>query len=222
MSIRKIVLVSVMALGLAGASATAAMAATPTPTPTVPAPAPVTANWTFDIQQSHIGLVLPTNVNRVEGAGLLPMNNWRDIANPNPAIDTFRQPLSLNSVTILHSTLPLPVVNTYTCSVTFNQTGRFRIIGGTGTGANLTSVNGQFVLDGMASYPLLRNRVCVLQFVSPVTILRATEFGQPVLGVNPTFTDFSVQGRARVTRNVPVIRPFAPTVTPTVTVSPSA
>lgn len=199
-----------LAAGLTFAGSTAAYAGTtPTPTPSHPVvPTPTPTNWEFDVQQSHIGVVLPTDVNRVEGVGALPMDNWRDIANPNPAIDTFRR--GLNSVTLLHSTLAGAnlTTNPYTCTVNISQHGVFRIIAGTGTGARLTSRNGQFELDGMASFPLTRSGVCVLRLVSPGTILRAVQFGRPILGINPSFEDISVQGRALVTRTPVVIRPF--------------
>lgn len=217
MSIRKAVLIGTLALGLAGAGSTEAFAGThPTPTPTVPVPTPVVAHpWQFDVQQSDIaGLA----VNDVEGTGAIPMHRWVDVASANPAIDTFQ--LGANSVTLRHSRLrdALLDVNPYTCTATVNQLGRFRIIRGTGTGANLRSLNGRFVLEGLLSFPLTRSGFCVLRFAGSGRILRAIEAGLPVLGVSPTFTDFSVQGRAQVFRVAPPApRPF---FTPSDTASP--
>lgn len=210
------------AAAIAGSSVAANAGTTPTPTPTYthptppPTPAPVRANWEFDVQQSNIGLLLPTSVNRVEGVGALPMDNWTDVNGSNPAIDTFRR--GVNSVTLLHSPISQAniQVDRYTCTVKLDQTGRFRIIHGTGTGANLSSRNGQFELDGMLSFPLVRNNVCVLRFVGTGAILRAIQNGRPVLGVNPTFEDISVQGRALVTRTPVIVRPFAPVASPSV------
>lgn len=224
----KIVSIGLLAAGaIAGSTAVASAGVTPTPYPThtvpVPTPRPVPTNWTFDGTQLFVnrGPVLPDiNVNNVEGRGALLMRGWVRVPSPNPAIDTFR--LGLNSVTLLHNPLRQAVfeVNPYTCTVKFDQTGRFRIINGTGTGRNLQSRNGQFELNGLASYPLTRNQLCVLRFVSIRTIIRAVQNGSPVLGVNPSEFSADFQGRALVTRTPVVIRPFAPTVSPTDTVTP--
>lgn len=207
------------ATAIAGSATIASAGVTPTPVPThtVPVPTPVAANWTFDGSQLHVarGPVLPDlDVNNVEGRGALPMFGWTDIGNPNPAIDTFRR--GVNSVTLLHTPLSLASfqVNPYTCTVKLDQTGRFLILRGTGTGANLRSRNGQFELNGLVSYPLTRNGHCVLRFVGLRTIIRAVQNGSPLLGVSPSLLNVDFQGRALVTRT-PVIRPFAPTLTPT-------
>ena len=194
---------------------------TPSPSPSfthTPAPRPVAANWVFDGTQLFVnrGPVLSDiNVNNVEGRGELLMSGWQDVSNPNPAIDTFR--LGVNSVTLAHNPLRQAAfqVNQYTCTVKFDQSGRFRIINGTGTGANLRSRNGQFELNGLASYPLTRNNLCVLRFVSLRTIINAIQNGRPILGVNPSEVSVDFQGRALVTRTPVIVRPFAPTVTPT-------
>lgn len=222
MSIRRIVLTGLTTAGILAGTATAAFAGnypSPTPTPTVPVPTPVVAHpWQFDILQASIGTVLPTAVNRVDGSGALVMSNWTDIGNPNPAVDTFRR--GLNSVTLLHTPLLFANVrvNPYTCTARVNQNGQFRILRGTGTGANLRSRNGQFVLQGLVSFPLTRSGLCVLRFVSRGTLLRAIQFGRSVLGVSPTFEDIGVQGRAQVFRVAPPApRPF---LTPSDTASP--
>lgn len=220
----QLVATAVLSAGLIAGSATAALAGTtPTPTPSythMPPPVVTPVNWTFDGTQLFVnrGPVLPDiNVNNVEGRGALLMRGWQDVNSPNPAIDTFR--LGVNSVTLLHNPISQAVfqVNPYTCTVKFDQSGRFRIINGTGTGRGLTSRNGQFELNGLASYPLLRNNSCVLRFVSLGTIIRAIQSGRPVLGVNPSQFDVNFQGRALVTRTPVIIRPFTPVVTPTVT-----
>lgn len=211
-----------LTVGLLGSGTAVAFAGThptPTPTPTPTVPAPVPANWTFDLSQLHVnrGPVLPDiNVNNVEGRGALLMRGWADVNGTNPRVDTFR--LGANSVTLRHSPLRLAnfTVNRYTCTVNINQTGRFVITNGTGTGANLRVIrnSGQFELDGQLSFPLVRGNVCVLRFVSLATIIRAAQAGNPVLGVNPNLSSFSVQGRALVVRTAPVIRPFAPVASP--------
>lgn len=201
---------------------------TPSPSPSYthstppPVPVPVRANWTFDGTQLFVnrGPVLPDlNINNVEGRGALLMRGWQDVNSPNPAIDTFR--LGINSVTLLHNPLSQAnfQVDTYTCTVKFDQTGRFRILRGTGTGAGLQSRHGVFELNGLASYPLTRNQVCVLRFVSLRTIVRAVQNGSPLLGVSPAEFSADFQGRALVTRTPVIIRPFAPTADPTDTAS---
>ena len=210
---------AVLAGGLVvGTAATAMAGVTPSPSPTypthtpAPTPVPVRANWTFDGTQLFVnrGPVLPDlNVNNVEGRGALLMRGWQDINSPNPAIDTFRS--GVNSVTLLHNPISQAnfEVNRYTCTVKFDQTGRFFILRGTGTGAGLRSRNGQFELNGLASYPLIRNRVCVLRLVSLRTIIRAVQSGHPILGVSPSEFSVDFQGRALVTRHAPVVpRPF--------------
>ena len=210
---------AVLAGGLVvGTAATAMAGVTPSPSPTypthtpAPTPVPVRANWTFDGTQLFVnrGPVLPDlNVNNVEGRGALLMRGWQDINSPNPAIDTFRS--GVNSVTLLHNPISQAnfEVNRYTCTVKFDQTGRFFILRGTGTGAGLRSRNGQFELNGLASYPLIRNRVCVLRLVSLRTIIRAVQSGRPILGVSPSEFSADFQGRALVTRHAPVVpRPF--------------
>ena len=210
---------AVLAGGLVvGTAATAMAGVTPSPSPTypthtpAPTPVPVRANWTFDGTQLFVnrGPVLPDlNVNNVEGRGALLMRGWQDINSPNPAIDTFRS--GVNSITLLHNPISQAnfEVNRYTCTVKFDQTGRFFILRGTGTGAGLRSRNGQFELNGLASYPLIRNRVCVLRLVSLRTIIRAVQSGRPILGVSPSEFSADFQGRALVTRHAPVVpRPF--------------
>ena len=210
---------AVLAGGLVvGTAATAMAGVTPSPSPTypthtpAPTPVPVRANWVFDGTQLFVnrGPVLPDlNVNNVEGRGALLMRGWQDINSPNPAIDTFRS--GVNSVTLLHNPISQAnfEVNRYTCTVKFDQTGRFFILRGTGTGAGLRSRNGQFELNGLASYPLIRNRVCVLRLVSLRTIIRAVQSGHPILGVSPSEFSVDFQGRALVTRHAPVVpRPF--------------
>ena len=210
---------AVLAGGLVvGTAATAMAGVTPSPSPTypthtpAPTPVPVRANWTFDGTQLFVnrGPVLPDlNVNNVEGRGALLMRGWQDINSPNPAIDTFRS--GVNSITLLHNPISQAnfEVNRYTCTVKFDQTGRFFILRGTGTGAGLRSRNGQFELNGLASYPLIRNRVCVLRLVSLRTIIRAVQSGHPILGVSPSEFSVDFQGRALVTRHAPVVpRPF--------------
>ena len=212
MSIRSKVLKAAV---VAGSGAFAGV--TPSPSASYPTHPPVVApvNWTFDGTQLFVnrGPVLPDiNVNNVEGRGALLMRGWQNVNSPNPAIDTFR--LGVNSVTLLHNPLRQAVfeVNPYTCTVKFDQSGRFRIINGTGTGRNLTSRNGQFELNGLASYPLTPRGACVLRFVSLRTIINAVQNGRPVLGVNPSEISVDFQGRALVTRHAPVI--IRPYVTP--------
>lgn len=208
------------AAAIAGSATIASAGVTPTPVPThtVPIPTPVAANWTFDGTQLNIsrGPVLPDiSVNNVEGRGALLMRGWQDVNSPNPFIDTFR--LGVNSVTLFHNPISQAAfqANPYTCTVKFDQTGRFRILNGTGTGANLRSRNGQFELNGLASYPLTRNGLCVLRFVGLRTIIRAIQNGTPLLGVSPSEISVDFQGRALVTRTPVTIHPFAPTLTPT-------
>jgi hypothetical protein len=210
-----------LSLGLVAGGAVAASAgvtpspsATATPSPNFgyhPKHVRVTP-WTFDLQQSDIaGLA----VNDVEGAGAIPMSRWTD-TQLAPDVDRFS--LGGNSVTLLHDPLPVPDVNLRTCTVTFSQpAGRFRIIAGTGTGAGLRSLGGQFDLTGLVSFPLVGKHryggglmVCPLRFLSPGTILRVIESGVPVRGLPaPVFTDFAVQGSADVFR-VPVRVPVVP------------
>lgn len=189
----------------------------PTPTPTPTQPTPRAANWTFDGTQLFINrgpVLADISVNNVEGRGALLMRGWQDVNGTNPAVDTFR--LGVNSVTLLHNPISQAnfEVNRYTCTVKFDQTGRFLILRGTGTGANLRSRHGQFELNGLASYPLIRNRVCVLRLVSLRTIIRAVQNGSPVLGVNPSEFSVDFQGRALVTRTPVTPRPFRPFLTP--------
>lgn len=195
----------------------------PTPTPT-PTPRVRLRDWDFDLQLSDIaGLA----VNDVEGRGAILANRWRDIT-LSPNVDRFQ--LGGNSVTLLHDALPVPDVNLNTCTITFSQPdGRFRILAGTGTAAGLRSLDGQFDLQGLISVQRIHRHlryghddglsVCPLSFLTPGQILRAVLYNRS-LGAPVVFSDFSVQGHARVFRapvRIPVPYPThtiypAPTV----------
>lgn len=212
--------ISALALGLAGGVATSASASTagnPTPPPTRPPHVrPVTTPWQFDVQQSDIGRApgLNITVNNVDsGPTGIIMRNWTDVNGPNPFIDTFRR--GPNSVTLFHSPIGLATfdVNLRTCTLALDQTGQFRIINGTGTGARFTSRGGQFRLNGMLSWDLNRRGVCPLVFVSHRQLVRFVQNNANVGLPAPSFTDINVQGRADLTRT-PVVRPFAPSVSP--------
>jgi hypothetical protein len=209
MHVTRRIVTTLAVAGLAlGTAATAARAGdTPTPEPTVSTQAPQfgyhpvrARDWLFDVQQSDIaGLA----VDDVEGTGAIPMSRWIDVQ-LSDNVDRFQR--GPNSVTLWHDGLDLAAltVNRYTCTVTFDQPdGRFRILSGTGTGAGLRSVNGRFDLTGLISFPLVfKHRheiglsVCPLVFLGDGTILRLILAGRGLPA--PTFTDFSVQGRAQV------------------------
>jgi hypothetical protein len=222
-------------VALTATTVPSAFAGTPTPEPSVstnfgtPPPKPVirVRDWEFDVQQSDIGGLA---VNDVEGRGAIPMSRWTDDQSSNN-VDTFR--LGGRFVTLWHDGLDQAAmdVNTYTCTVTFDQpNGRFRILRTGGLGAQLRSVNGQFDLQGELSFPLVSKHVrhgddsdvsvCPLSFLSRGQILRIILFGGRQLP-EPVFSDFAVQGRAGVfalpTRPVP-----HPTPTKTDTYAPTA
>jgi hypothetical protein len=217
MSIRKAVLIGAMALGLAGAGATSALAdTTPTPsyTPNQPVhqPVPRAALWQFDFTGAQIdGLQL----NDVRGVGPIPMARWQETDLSPFTSKFFRGP---NSVTLRHNRLPVPDINVRTCTATFDQLGRFRIINGTGTGAGFRVVRpGIFILRGLLSFDRVqlrghRNSVCPLQFVSPFTLRTLVEHNNlRVAGQLPSLVDFDVQGNALLVRTTP----YVPTPTPT-------
>lgn len=226
-----------LALTLSLGSAIPASAGTPSPSPSTsyttrpPVPVPVARSWTFDVQVSAFGPVVPTLVNRVDGVGAIPMDRWlnRDLS---PNVSVFRSPINpLNSVTILHGSLPLPTVFLPTCTLTFDQVTPFRIIAGTGTGAGLRSRGGLIRLNGLISFPFVNIRhgqygygygsrqVCPLQLFSiqrlRLLVLQHLIFNTPFPVAQPTLLDFNAQGFApRVFRVTPV-----PYVTPSPTYS---
>jgi hypothetical protein len=176
----------------------------------------VAVPWQFDLQQSNIGNVSVNNVESDSPGGIL-MNNWRD-DQLTPNVDRFSR--GGNSVTLLHDGLAGGTidVNRYTCTAVVSQTGAFRIIAGTGTGAGFRSRNGQFDLEALFSWDLLRKhsraQVCPLSFLSDGRILRILASNSQSGLPQPTFVDVAVQGRADLVRTRPVIRPFAPTASP--------
>jgi hypothetical protein len=231
MSIRRIVGIGLLSAGMIAGTATAAFAGgSPTPSPVnTPQfgyqPKPVAVPWQFDLQQSDIGLLAPAvaiNVNDVESGptGIL-MRNWTDVQ-LSPTVDRFQR--GPNSVTLRHDSLFGAVLteNIRTCTVTLDQdNGRFRIIAGTGTGAGFRSFNGRFDLRAMLSFPLRpRTGFCPLAFVGRYALLQFIVNNASVGLPAPTFVDVSVQGRADIVRVRP-LHIFAPTASPTDTVSPS-
>jgi hypothetical protein len=208
--------VTAIAAGLTLAGSTAAFAGntpSPSPTHTVPAPAPRAALWQFDFTGANIdGLVL----NDVRGTGPIPMTRWQETDN-SPVTSTFSR--GVNSVKLLHNRLPLPVIHLRTCTATFDQNGRFRVIAGTGTGANFRNVRpGVFILRGTVSFDKVNLRnyraaVCPLQFTNPWTLRALVEHNNlRVIGQLASLVDFDVQGNAQLVRTVPVV---TPTPTPT-------
>ena len=217
----KLVATAVLSAGLIAGSATAALAGTtPTPTPSyTPPPRPVPVNWTFDGTQLFVnrGPVLSDiNVNNVEGRGALLMRGWQDVNGINPAIDTFR--LGVNSVTLLHNPISQAAfqVNPYTCTVKFDQSGRFRS-STERRGRNLTSRNGQFRPQQRGELPARATTPCVARFVSAGTIIRAVQSGRRSRASIPASSVSTSRARCAVTRTPVIIRPFTPVATPTVT-----
>jgi len=214
--LRLCVISALAALALLGGTATAASAGTyPTPTPTFTQPVQNVRTWTFDGQSSLIGSLLPALVNRVDGQGALPFQNWR-IRDLTPNISVFR--LGPNSITLWHSAQPVPDFDIATCSVIFGpQIGRFRILNATGIFAGVRSVRlGTFVEQGLVSLPLVRGR-CALAFANPflvrLAIIRNAIAGVngPVAGQIPTLVDFAFQGRGLVALRPVVVPTPCPT-----------
>ena len=216
-----------LVLGGTTVATTAAMAGVPNPTPTDQAPTdqapqfgydpshsqPRAALWQFDFTGANIdGLVL----NDVRGTSPILMSRWTE-TDLNPFVSRFSR--GINSVTLRHNRLPLPVLNLDTCTATFDQVGHFRIIAGTGTGAGFRVVPGTdtFILRGLVSLDFIPSRhhrasVCPLQFDNPWNVRNEIENNLPVAGQQPTLVDFDVQGNAQLVR----VRPFpVPFPTPT-------
>jgi len=230
---------SALALALAGASASAASAhvvGDPYPTPSQQSTdygrhhvRPV--NWDWDLQASNFGPIVPAIVNRVDGRGAIPMDRWR-LQNLTP--NTVRFSLLGNSVRLLRTRLSLPTESIRTCTLTFNNIGAFRILDGTGIGANLRG-QGTFAEVGLVSVPRIKlhrvgREVCPLLFLNPFqerAIIEQAGIGglQPrFMGAQALLENFSAQGTAQVfrVRPLPVPYPtggpggyFAPTVSPT-------
>ena len=235
MSIRiRVLAVSGAAAAALSLTAVPAFAGTPSPAPTqqtvTPTPFPhhhaAPVPWQFDLQQSDIGLIAPAvaiNVNDVEsGRTGIIMRNWRDVQ-LSPNVDRFQR--GPNSVTLAHDSLFGAVLsrNLRTCTVTLDQpNGRFRIIAGTGTGANLRSFGGRFDLQAMLSFPLLRNGLCPLAFVGRFALLRFLVFNAHVGLPAPTFADVAVQGRADLLSTTPPIHIFTPTAPPSADLTPAS
>jgi len=225
----KAIAAALLAGGLiAGGTATAASASVAGNGPPTPAPtdggcchhkAPPRV-WQFDLQESQIGA---TSVNDVQGFGALAFTGW-SVDDQTPNLSRFSNTTG-DSVTLWHDSLDLASLseNFQTCTVTFDQpNGRFRLVAGTGIGANLRSVNGRFDLQGMVSFPYINKwqkwggvQVCPLVFLSGDQIRWIIENGKggPHFLPEPTFTDFSVQGESLLFRVRPI--PFAPTASPT-------
>jgi hypothetical protein len=202
----------------------------PCPPPVV---RPVARDWDFDGQVSSFS---GFNINNVDGRGILAFLHWQN-TDLNPFVSRFA--LGGNSVTILRSRLPIPVINPFSCTATFFQPfGHFRLLSGTGTGANLRQVaRGDFALTGTVSVDRILARhgygngtICPLLFVSPFAVRAAVEGNLPIAGQLPRLIDFSFQGHTRLLRVVPVVIPtpyptgpghFAPTTTPTATLLPA-
>jgi hypothetical protein len=250
----KIAATAAIAAGLlAGTAATASahtVGGTPTPSPS-PSQQTVTptvtpypthhghvrpALWQFDFTGANIdGLQL----NDVRGVGAIPFTRWQE-RDLSPFTSKFFSPVSSNSVTLRHNRLPLPDFNLGTCTATFDQVGHFRIVAGTGIGANLRVVpfTDRYILRGLISFDRIQVRyrsVCPLQFVSPWTLRNLVEAnnlnlgGLRCYGQLPSLVDFDVQGNALLVRINPLPVPsptptgpghfFAPTVSPSETIS---
>lgn len=234
MRFRKTIVGLTAAAAIALPASAAFAGGTPTPSPASPSispnfgyrptPQPV-QYWQFDVQQSNIGLL---NTNDVEGVGAIPMAAWLD-TQLSPTLDRFSR--GANSVTLRHAALPFPTVNLRTCTLEFNQVAPFRVVAGTGTAAGAISRRGQYVLQGLISFPYVSKhrgygnqnaQVCPLQFVNLFSVLIAIQNNSPYLpGLpRPTFTDFAVQGDALVA--VPLVSPiYTPTPYPTKTYAPT-
>ena len=223
----KIIFTSVIAAGLlAGTAATANahVVGNPTPTPSQQTVTPTpghhhharAALWQFDFTGANIdGLQL----NDVRGVGAIPFTRWQE-TDLSPTTSKFFSPISANSVTLRHNRLPLPDLNLQTCTATFDQLGHFRIVAGTGIGANLRVVpfTDRFILRGLISFDRIQLRghhgtVCPLQFVNPWTLRANVEANNlRLFGHFASLVDFDVQGNALLVRTVPVV---TPTPTPT-------
>jgi hypothetical protein len=211
-----------LAAGLMLAGSTAAFAGgTPSPSPSQQTPTVYPSHhhhvraalWQFDFTGAQIdGLTL----NDVRGVGAIPMTRWQE-TDLNPFVSKFfRGP---NSVTLLHNRLPLPDINVRTCTATFDQIGHFKIINGTGTGANFRNLRpGIFILRGLLSFDRVQLRnyqreVCPLAFINPFVLRALIEHNNlRVAGQLPSLVDFDVQGNALLVRTRPVV---TPTPTPT-------
>lgn len=234
MRFRKTIVGLTAAAAIALPASAAFAGGTPTPTPVQPTispnfgysppptPRPVFRNWQFDLQLSNIGAVA---VNNVEGFGAIPMAAWTD-TQLSPTLDKFSR--GANFVVVRHAALPFPFVNLRTCTLEFNQTARFHIVASGGTAAGAVSRNGQYVLQGLLSFPYVSKyrgnygngaQVCPLRFVNLFALLYALQNNSPTLPGNlpaPTFNDFGVQGDAQVSLNaVPTPPIVTPSPTPT-------
>jgi hypothetical protein len=161
------------------------------------------------------------NVNDVESdsPGGILMHLWTD-TQLTPNVDRFADTHG-DSVTLWHDSIGLAdvEVNLRVCSVALDQAGRFRIINGTGTGAGIRSLGGQFTLRGLFSFDLVRQHryghdramICPLAFLSPHQVVRDIVRGSGL--PRPTFDAVDVQGRADLVRVHPV-HIFAPTASP--------
>ncbi len=212
-----------LAAGLTLAGGTAAFAGvTPSPSPSQQTQQPQfgydkhhhvqPVNWQFDLEQTDIGT---HHLAEVEGTGAIPMLDWQD-NQASPNVDTFADTTG-DSVKLWHDSFlgAQETVNRQTCTVTLDQpNGRFRILSGTGTGANKRSLNGRFDLQAMFSFAERsygKHVVCPLP--SDRAILRGllgNGHGLP----QPVFDNVSVQGEAEVISTLPVVHIFAPTQSP--------
>jgi len=223
MSIRRLVVIGLATAGLVAGSATAAFAGgVPTPTPQFGGHVRVhPVNWQFDLEQAQIGL---HNLALVEGSGAIPMTDWTD-TQLTPNVDKFS--LGPNSVTLWHDALPVPRIDLKTCTVLFDQNGRFRVLNGTGTGAGFQSVNGTFELQALFSFAERArsghyghsSAVCPLP-ANPFLVRHLILIGSGLPA--PVFSNVSVQGEALLFRVLQLPKVFAPTASPSDYVTPSA
>lgn len=161
----------------------------------VPQPRQV-CNWQFDLAQLDIGTI---SVNDVEQFGALGrLHNWTD-TQLSPTLDRFSGGGS--SLVLRHGHLPIPTVNTRTCTVTFVQNNApFSLVTGSGTGigAHIASIGGRYDLVALLSFPESASGHCPISSVSPFTLRNDVENGTPP--VQPTEADVAVQGAANLVR----------------------
>jgi hypothetical protein len=186
--------VAALTAGLALSGTTAALAGqtpspSPSPTQLTPSPdhhnRPVLRPEHFDIALDNIGT---TNLDDVEATGPVHIVGGTDTT-INNFLDRFKDAAG-NTVNVIHTPLPLPVLNARTCSATFDQTGIWRFVGGTGLYVGETG-RGQFVLQGLVSLNTDQWGRCPLAHMTPWQVLRDVESAHPNLSAS--MIDFNVQ-----------------------------
>jgi hypothetical protein len=188
---RRAAIAAVLAAGLAVGGTAAASAATSGGTPK-PHHHVFLRPEQFDISLVSVGAV---NVNDVEATGPVTIAGGTD-QELSSVLGTFTSTPG-NLVRVHHQDLPLPVIDTFTCTALFDQNDApwyFR--GSTGTFAGAFGF-GLYDLRGVVSFPdkVYRHKaVCPLDGLTPWQVRRDIESNSPTQLPAPTLVSFEIQG----------------------------